>query len=76
MAMPREPALEGGECPLARRRPQVRRVTHTHFITVEYWDAGLSPPATGRGTFSRPHVGRDPPVRGAGRNPGGRAIGP
>eukprot|EP00966_Prymnesium_polylepis_P307239 7099774-Prymnesium_polylepis.1 len=28
--MPREPALEGGECPLARHRPQVRRVTHTH----------------------------------------------
>jgi hypothetical protein len=27
--MSREPALEVGECPLTRHRPQVRRVTHT-----------------------------------------------
>eukprot|EP00966_Prymnesium_polylepis_P053438 1235563-Prymnesium_polylepis.1 len=25
----REPALEVGECPLTRHRPQVKRVTHT-----------------------------------------------
>eukprot|EP00966_Prymnesium_polylepis_P299837 6928980-Prymnesium_polylepis.1 len=28
--MSREPALEVGECPLTRHRPQVRRATHTH----------------------------------------------
>eukprot|EP00966_Prymnesium_polylepis_P198807 4607518-Prymnesium_polylepis.1 len=30
--MSREPALEVGECPVTRHRPQVRRVTHTHTI--------------------------------------------
>eukprot|EP00966_Prymnesium_polylepis_P273103 6309132-Prymnesium_polylepis.1 len=29
--MSREPALEVGDCPLNRHRPQVRSVTHTHY---------------------------------------------
>eukprot|EP00966_Prymnesium_polylepis_P046377 1074264-Prymnesium_polylepis.1 len=29
--MSREPALDVGGCPLTRHRPQVRRVSHTHF---------------------------------------------
>eukprot|EP00966_Prymnesium_polylepis_P269740 6230917-Prymnesium_polylepis.1 len=43
------------------------------------WDGRAMPtsPATWRGTCSRPYVGRDPRKgEGAGRNPGGRAIGP